>query len=186
MPSLLFLFIFLPMALHALTPHYDVKLTIDSEARLLRGRESIRFEHRAGTMRWDKRSGLNVEKHRYATGNLTVADTAVEAVLSQGGKHVVDLEYTATATAGFRWLSKEPGLFTAFHCAAWMVCDSSPEERATLRLEIVTKDSSLRAVGPGVERKHWRDAESNGSLPRECRSPPSESSARTKSLRWNS
>jgi len=148
----------LPMALSAVT-HYDVKLTLDSEARVLYGRESIRFEHSAGAIRWDKQIGLKIKRHRCATGNLDIADNTVGAALSRGGEHIVNIEYIASPTIGFRRLSNGQGLFTAFHCAAWMVCASSPEDRATLRLEIVTTDSSLRAVGPGVERKHWRDTE---------------------------
>ena len=157
-PVFLPLSVFLSFALSAVT-HYDVKLALDSEARFLSGSESIRFEHAAGAVRWDKQIGLKIEKHRYAAGTLDIGNTTVHAAPSRGGEHIVNFEYTATPTIGLRRLSNGQGLFTAFHCAAWMVCASSPEYRATLRLEIVTRDSNLRAVGPGVERKHWRDAE---------------------------
>jgi aminopeptidase N len=88
-----------------------------------------------------------------------VEDAAVHGRISKAGKHTVGFEYTATATRGFRWLTGGPGLFTAFHCDAWMICANSPEQRATLRLEIVVQEDGLRAAGPGRLSKEWRDGE---------------------------
>ncbi len=42
-----------------------------------------------------------------------------------------------------------------------MICSTAPDQRATLRLEIVVRDDKLRAVGPGTLSKHWRDPEGN-------------------------
>ena len=147
------------LALHARLTHYDVKLTIDPQAQLLRGHESIRFQQKSGPMQWQKQAGLNIRKHRFANGRINVGETSVSTVIDVNDQHTVDLEYTATATKGFRWLTESPGMFTAFDCAAWMVCAGSPEQRATLRLEIVTKNPELTAVGPGTQRGYWRDEE---------------------------
>jgi len=49
---------------------------------------------------------------------------------------------------------------TIFYCEAWMVCDNTPAERATLTMEIVLPAASgLKAVGPGQLQKLWRDPE---------------------------
>jgi aminopeptidase N len=151
--------ILIPAALQAASTHYDVKLTMDSEASVLRGRETIRFEQESGVVRWQKQAGLKVNSHHSEGLNLTIGDTSVDGAVSRASKHSVDFEYTATATRGFRWLTKGPGLFTAFCCDAWMICSTSPAERATLTMEIVVKEDGLLAVGPGEQRKHWRDQE---------------------------
>lgn len=149
----------LAAALQAGAPHYDVTLTVDAESHLLRGHESIRFDQNGSTMRWDKQALLQLHESHFPDGNLKMTDTSVDAATTRKGRHVMDFEYTASATRGFRWLTKEPGLFTAFWCTAWMVCASSPDQQATLRLEIIVKDPALTAVGPGVLRRQWRDVE---------------------------
>src|SRR5215472_821316 len=79
---------------------------------------------------------------------------------------------------GLRWFadaasnrerSDRTGFLTAFYCDAWMVCNSSPAQRATLRLEIVIpplQDGaiSLRAVGAGKRGKQWRAKDGNHSV----------------------
>lgn len=144
---------------NAATPHYDVKLIVDTQARLLHGKQSIRFEREPGTIRWEKQAGLTVSRHRSSSGSLTVGPSWVDLAIPKRGRHQVDFEYAAPATRGYRWLADEAGLFTAFHCEAWMICFTAPDQRATLRLELVVKEDGLRAVGPGVERRHWLDAE---------------------------
>ena len=59
-----------------------------------------------------------------------------------------------------KWLAGNAGLVTAFYCEAWMVCDNSPGQRASLRMEIAIPSKSLshaasrfRAVGPGRRGK---------------------------------
>ena len=126
------------LAASAAVPHYDVKLTVDFDAQRLHGQQSVRA---ASPPNWDRQPDLTVHS------------------TSQPAPGTTQFTYTAAPTRGLRWLTTEPGLFTAFHCNAWMLCDTSPHQRATLRLEIVVKQPGLRAAGPGVERKSWHDAE---------------------------
>jgi aminopeptidase N len=156
LPRLLLL---LPLALQAQVTHYDVKLTVDPEARVLRGRETIRFQHQPGHVQFQKQAGLKLSRQNSTSLKLAISDTSVEAVIPDGETHTISFDYTAAAARGLRWLAPGPGLFTTFYCEAWMICSTSPDRRATLRLEIVVPDDALRAVGPGALSKHWRDSE---------------------------
>jgi aminopeptidase N len=72
----------------------------------------------------------------------------------------VHIKYTAEAGRGIQWFTDKAGFDTAFYCDAWMVCDNSPAQRASLTLEIVLPVASgLTAVGPGLLDKVWRDKE---------------------------
>ena len=113
---------------------YHVTLHIDPEAKVLRGHEEIRFASAADVAAWARQSGLRITKHSGAS-----------------------FDYEAEETRGFRWFTGGPGLFTAFHCEAWMICSADPAARAILKLEIVVP-KGLTAAGPGQLRKRWSDA----------------------------
>jgi aminopeptidase N len=150
--------------------HYSVKLAPDFERQLLRGDETIEFQAGAGVVEWRKQTGLHVITANVADGDVTVNEQAVRVRLRSGGRHSLKLNYTAAAGRGIRWFasavprresSRDSGFATAFYCEAWMVCDSSPGQRATLRLEIVTLfeeagSMGFRAVGPGRRGGEWR------------------------------
>jgi len=143
--------------------HYSVKLAPDFERRLLRGEEVIEFQADARVAEWQKQPGLEVISAKVSDGEVTVAEQALLVRLRSGGKHRLRIRYKATAGKGLRWLDDNAGLFTAFYCEAWMVCDNSPGQRATLQLEIVVPFKPLtngangfRAVGPGRSGKEWR------------------------------
>ena len=118
---------------------YNVKLTVDLDRQEIVGREEIRFTHPRGDFEWQKQAGLRVLRS------------------SGDGSQHLKFEYTATAARGLHWLPDQGGLFTAFYCEAWMVCSTAPDQRATLRLEIVIPGSDLTAVGPGKLRRVWAD-----------------------------
>ena len=63
------------------------------------------------------------------------------------------------------WFTEDPGFDADFYCEAWMVCDNSPAQRATLVLEIVLPTASgLKAVGPGRLKKEWQNKEGEHSV----------------------
>ena len=147
----------------AQSTHYTVKLAADFERQLLRGDETIEFQADAGEVEWQKQAGLRVVSASVADGEVTVAEQAVRVGLRSGGRHSLKLKYTAAAGRGIRWFAHNAGLATAFYCEAWMVCDNSPGQRATLQLEIAVPlrppphgASGFRAVGPGRRGKEWR------------------------------
>ncbi|HEV1995483.1 MAG TPA: M1 family aminopeptidase [Candidatus Acidoferrum sp.] len=147
----------------AQSTHYSVKLVADFERQLLRGDETIEFQADAGVVEWQKQAGLRVVSADVTDGEVTVAEQAVRVRLPSGGRHSLKLKYTAAAGRGIKWFAGNAGLATAFYCEAWMVCDNSPGQRATLQLKIAIPFSPLthggsgfRVVGPGRQGKEWR------------------------------
>ena len=142
---------------------YSVKLVPDFEHQLLLGDERIEFQADRGVVEWQKQAGLHVVSANVADGEVTLADQAVRVRLRSAGRHSLELKYTAAPARGLRWFDDNAGLLTAFYCEAWTVCDNSPGQRATLKLEIVVPltamtpgASGFRAVGPGTRGKEWR------------------------------
>jgi aminopeptidase N len=154
---------FFAAAVVAQSTHYSVTLVPDFERQLLRGEETIEFQAEAGAVEWEKQAGLRVVSADVADGEVTVAEQAVRVRLRSGGRHRLKLKYTAAAGRGIKWFADNAGLATAFYCEAWMVCDNSPGQRATLQLEIAVPfgpltqgTSGFQAVGPGRRGKEWR------------------------------
>jgi len=150
--------------------HYSVKLTADFEHQVLHGEERIEFSTDAGVTEWQKKEGLKVTEAKVTGGEATVSESGVSVRVAAGGRHLLQFKYEAAGGQGLRWFagpaprqeySDKAGFFTAFYCGAWMVCDTSPAQRATLRLDIVIPFQhggamGFRAVGPGKRGKEWR------------------------------
>jgi aminopeptidase N len=155
-------------AVVAQSTRYSVKLVPDFERQLLLGEEAIEFQADVGEVVWEKQAGLQIVTANVADGDVTVAEQAVRVRLHLNGKHSLQLTYTAAAAKGLKWLADSAGLVTAFYCEAWMVCDNSPAQTASLRMEMVVPSkplthgmSGFRAVGPGRRGKEWSDREGN-------------------------
>jgi len=155
--------VFSSAAALAQATRYSVKLVPDFEHQILRGDERIEFQADRGVVEWQKQAGLHVVSANVAGGEVTLADQAVRVRLRSAGRHSLELKYTAAPARGLRWFDDNAGLLTAFYCEAWTVCDNSPGQRATLKLEIVVPLTAMthgargfRAVGPGTRGKEWR------------------------------
>jgi aminopeptidase N len=147
-----------------------VKLTPDFEHQVLHGEERIEFSTDARVKEWQKKEGVKVTEAKVAGGEATVSDSGVSVRVAARRRRVVQFKYEAAGGQGLRWFagpasrqgySDKTGFFTAFYCEAWMLCDTSPAQRATLRLEIVIPlqqggAMGFRAVGPGKRGKEWR------------------------------
>ncbi len=130
--------------------HYDIKLTPDFEKRMLRGHEELTFDHAAGRVELNKQAGLQILKAELADGEVTSTSDKVSLQLKGGGRHILKVDYMALPTDGFHWAPDEEGFDTAFYCEAWMVCDNSAGQRATLRLEVVLPaEGGWNVAGPG-------------------------------------
>lgn len=154
---------------------YSVQVTPDFEGHVLRGEERIEFSANSTVTEWQKKEGLKIIDAKVARGKVTVNEKGVSVHVAAPGKHVLRFKYEAGAGQGLRWFADaasnrkradRTGFLTAFYCDAWMVCDSSPAQRATLRLEIVIPFQqggamSLRAVGAGKRGKQWRAKDGN-------------------------
>jgi aminopeptidase N len=132
----------------------------------LHGDETIEFQADAGTIEWQKQAGLSVVTANVTDGEATLTEQAVLVRLRSAGKHTLKVRYAATSGRGIKWFAENAGLVTAFYCETWMVCDTSPGQRATIQLEItvplkpVTNGASgFRAVGPGLRGKERRGAD---------------------------
>src|SRR5207249_2730656 len=149
---------------------YSVKLTAGFEHQVLHGEERIEFSTDAGVTEWQKKEGLKITEAKVTGGEATVSESGVSVRVAAGGRHLLQFKYEAAGGQGLRWFaepaprqeySDKAGFFTAFYCEAWMVCDTSPAHRATLRLEIVIPlqhggAMGFHAVGPGKRGKEWR------------------------------
>jgi aminopeptidase N len=112
--------------------HYSVRLTPDFVRGAIRGVEQVRTTSRGGLTKGAKLRVIRESPGRY--------------------------EYEVEAGRGLHFLPDRGGLYADFYCEAWMVCNPNPDQRATLRLEMVLPESSgLEAVGPGELVKQWRD-----------------------------
>ena len=146
----------------AQSTHYSVRLVPDFEHHVLLGDETIEFQADAGEVEWQKQAGLHIVTSKVAEGAVTVADQSVTVRVLSAGRHSVRFKFEAAEGRGIKWFEGNAGLATAFYCEAWMVCDNSPGQRATLQLEIVVPvrplpqgASRFRVVGPGRRVKGW-------------------------------
>lgn len=147
-------------AAFAQVTHYSVKLIPDFDGRILRGEETIEFRHDAGTVEWQRQLKMEIFHATSNDGDVSVVNESVTLHLRTSGNHTAHIEYTAATARGIEWFADKAGFDTAFYCEAWMVCDNSPGQRATLTLEIVLPvESGLSAAGPGELKKQWRDKE---------------------------
>ena len=140
--------------------HYTVKLTPDFDAKILRGEETIAMHREVADAEWQKSGALKIASANSSDGDVVVSDEKVSLHRRVPGTHTVYIKYSAAAARGIEWFADKAGFDTAFYCEAWMVCENSPAQRATLTLEIVLPVASgLNAVGPGELKKRWRDKE---------------------------
>jgi len=147
-------------AAFAQVTHYSVKLTPDFDAKVFHGEETIAFHHDVGDREWQKQAGLQISGSSSSDGDVLVLDEKVVLHRRDAIARTVHLKYTAAVGRGIQWFADKAGFNTAFYCEAWMVCDNSPGQRASLTLEIVLPTASgMTAVGPGELKKQWRDKE---------------------------
>jgi aminopeptidase N len=158
--AFLLLLLFFITAAQAQVTRYAVKLTPDLDHHVLHGEETITFHHQQGDIQFQKQTGLQISSVTCGNCQATDADETVNIRWSTSGKHSLHVVYTAASHRGITWFPDHAGFDTAFYCEAWMVCDNSPAQRATLNLEIVLPSSNgLTAAGLGKFKKQWKDAE---------------------------
>jgi aminopeptidase N len=146
------------IAANAQTTRYTVKLTPDFDHQLLRGEEDIEFQHAVGISEWNKQAGLQIIAAESGGGDVELGTESVKVRSRAAGQQKVHFSYQAAPGRGLDWIAGGTGLVTEFYCEAWMVCDNRPDERATLRLEIILPVAGgMRPVAPGRLTNQWRD-----------------------------
>lgn len=157
--TFIFLLLFISAA-QAQTTHYAVKLIPALDHQILHAEETITLRHEPGDIQFQKQVGLQISNMTCTNCEATHTDETVNIHLSTSGKHSLYIAYTAAPHRGITWFSDQAGFDIAFYCEAWMVCDDTPAQRATLNLEIVLpRSSGLRVAGPGKFKRQWKDAE---------------------------
>jgi aminopeptidase N len=150
--------IFITTIAHAQTTHYTLKLNPEFGHQVLRGQETIEVVSDAGTLELQKQPSLQITQASSDDGEVSVKEQSISVRLQRSGRHKIQFQFVAAAHRGIMWFPGETGLDTAFYCEAWMVCDTAPDQRATLTMEIVVPPiSGLTAVGPGQLTKQWTE-----------------------------
>ena len=106
MRSALLFILVLASTARAQVTHYTVRLTPDLDHHILRGEETIEFQHDAGTIKWQKQRGLQITDTKISDGEPALADEAVSISLRRGGKHVLRFEYAPRRTQPDRSLAE--------------------------------------------------------------------------------
>jgi aminopeptidase N len=152
------LFVFLTTTARAQSTHYTLKLTPEFGQQVLRGQETVEVASDAGTLELQKQPGLQIIRGASDEGAVSVGEDSISVRFERSGRHRIQLQFVAAAHRGIMWFPRKTGLDTAFYCEAWMVCDTKPDQRATLTMEIVIPTrSGLTAVGPGQLTKQWTE-----------------------------
>jgi hypothetical protein len=96
----------------------------------LRGKESIRFRHPAGTASWDKPAGIAIQHVSSPNGAVTVSNDSIRVDLSRAGGQLIEFEYTAASSKGLHWIASEPAMARYSRRNQGRLVDSSGFERA--------------------------------------------------------
>jgi aminopeptidase N len=136
--------------------HYDARVEPDVMKKTVAGRVRIRFVSRAdnllavefdcGALEIDAvREGREALKFTRDGGRLSVS---LSRPAKAGEGREVEVEYHGSPRQGIRFFPDRGQVYTAFSTAQWMVCVDAPEERATLRLNLVVP-ANARTVASG-------------------------------------
>jgi aminopeptidase N len=133
--------------------HYHVYLEPDMEEQHIKGSVQIRF-----------RTPAKTDQVSFDSGELTVTgvegdhvegfeqlDDKTMVSLAVRGASVVDIQifYEGKPTKGMVFLSNLEQLYTVYFTSSWMVCNFSPDDRATIQLDLLVPDQ-LTCIGSGV------------------------------------
>ena len=96
-----------------------------------------------GNLQVIKIDGEGVESFEQKSSKLTVL---LRGDLSQ--EHEIQIHYKGSPERGMIFQDSPPQLYTIYFTSDWMVCNSSPDDRATLKMDILIADS-LTSVASG-------------------------------------
>jgi aminopeptidase N len=134
--------------------HYHVYLEPDMEEQHIKGSVQIRF-----------RTPAKTDRVSFDSGELTV--TSIESDHVEGFEQIDDKTIVSLAerdssefcdthifmrekpTKGMVFLSNLEQLYTVYFTSSWMVCNFSPDDRATIQLDLLVPDQ-LTCIGSGV------------------------------------
>lgn len=154
--------------------HYDARVEPDIASKSLRGKVTILFIARAG----------DLNKVVLDCGELTidaVRENKEALKFTRDGRRLsislsrparanerrrIEVEYHGTPRSGIRFYPERGQVYTAFTTSQWMVCVDAPDDRATLRLNLVVPANhetvangrfvARRESGGGKFAHEWR------------------------------
>jgi aminopeptidase N len=135
--------------------HYDVQIEPDLASRSVTGQVIVRFVTLAPVASVEFDCGdLVIDTVRIAGHNLAFRqqDHRLVASLRTPAKahetQVIEVTYHGTPGRGFSFYTDEEQVYTAFSTSEWMVCIDAPDDKATIRLDVIVP-SSWSVVGNG-------------------------------------
>jgi aminopeptidase N len=136
--------------------HYDAQLEPDLAGKAVRGKVLIRLISRTGklaTVELDC-GDLTIDAVRENKGTLKFvqSDHRLRVLLARPAKanetRAIEVEYHGTPRRGIRFFPEQEQAYTVFSTSQWLVCVDAPDDRATLRLNLILP-ANLSAVANG-------------------------------------
>jgi aminopeptidase N len=140
--------------------HYDVALEPDIRAKTIKGTVKIRFTTTTALNKLTLNSGdLAIDGVRSKGRALqnSVAGHRLEitlpATLKPRAISEVEVAYHGSPRYGIRFFPEKNQVYTIFSTSQWMICEDSPDDRATLRI-VLTSAPGLTHLSNGRETNH--------------------------------
>ena len=140
--------------------HYDVALEPDIRAKSIKGTVKIRFTTTTALNKLTLNSGDLVIDGVLSKGRRlenSITDHRLEITLPATTKprdiSEVEIAYHGSPRYGIRFFPEKSQVYTIFSTSQWMICEDSPDDRATLRL-ILISGPGLTHLSNGKETDH--------------------------------
>jgi aminopeptidase N len=140
--------------------HYDVGVEPDIRTKTVKGNVKIKFTTTAELNRVSFNSGdLIIDSVRSKGRPLqnSVADHRVEISLPSTTKpheiSEVEIAYHGSPRYGISFFPEKNQVYTIFSTSQWMICEDSPDDRATVRI-VITSPQGLTHLANGNETDH--------------------------------
>ena len=131
--------------------HYDAEIEPDIKSKSVRGVVTITFEVvRPGKIKFDC-GGLEIKSIRSKGQNIPFEiknNTLLFDVSGTGQRHDVDIEYNGLPPRGINFFPEHDQVYTVFSTSQWLVCKDTPDDKATLRLRLITP-SNVKVIATG-------------------------------------
>jgi aminopeptidase N len=136
--------------------HYDTKLEPDIANKTVTGKVLIRLIVRAvDTSEIELNCGeltIDAVREAGAPQKFSRRDRRLIVLLSRPAKaneaRELEIDYHGTPRFGIRFFPEQMQIYTLFSTSQWLVCVNAPEDKATLRLNVILP-AGLRMVGNG-------------------------------------
>src|SRR5678815_6094595 len=140
--------------------NYDVALEPDAPSKTIKGIVKVRFVALSATNKLTLSCGdLIIDSVRSKGKSLqnSTADHRVEITLPSTAKPKetleVEIAYHGAPRYGIRFFPEKNQVYTIFSTSQWMICEDSPDDRATLRI-VLTSAPGLTHLSNGRETNH--------------------------------